>query len=271
MIEAWMYLAIGFLIACLFWIAFVPLIHNRAVRLTARRRDQTGPQSLAEVKADKDHLRAEHAVAVSRLQTQLLRLQTGSTTQRAELGRKSQAIDTLKASLDEQTNRAQAAETRIEGYQDRIAALEQELAEKTARLVRQDVTLASNAAQLGELGSNLDEQQLTGESRRVEVAALMTQVEALKTQIDDATRAKAETDDTLTAQRLIIGDVEAKLAQSERELAARTAEFEAARTRIRELERALTPAETAETLPPNPVSLVPSVDTERPSPPLAVN
>jgi chromosome segregation ATPase len=263
MIETWMYLAIGFLIACLFWIAFVPIIHNRAVRLTVRRLDQTGPQSLAEVKADKDHLRAEHAVAVSRLETQLLRLQTESTTQRAELGRKSQAIEALKSSLDDHGNRIREFETRIEGYQDRIAVLEQEVAEKTDRLARQDAALANTTEQLGKLGSEVGEQQMSVESRRVEVAALMTQVDALKTQVDDATRAKSETDDIVAAQRMIIGDLQAK-----------AAELEAASNRIRDLEAvvaSLAASQTADKVLDSPLSLVKTGETERPKPPVAVN
>jgi hypothetical protein len=38
MIEPVMYFGIGFLVAALLGLLFVPLVHNRAVRLTMRRR-----------------------------------------------------------------------------------------------------------------------------------------------------------------------------------------------------------------------------------------
>ena len=37
MVEPIMYLAIGFLVSMLFGLMIVPLVHNRAVRLTTRR------------------------------------------------------------------------------------------------------------------------------------------------------------------------------------------------------------------------------------------
>src|ERR1700721_2528695 len=57
MIEPIMYLAIGFLVSMLFGLMIVPLVHNRAVRLTTRRLEAATPLSLAEIQAMKDQLR----------------------------------------------------------------------------------------------------------------------------------------------------------------------------------------------------------------------
>ena len=43
MIEPIMYLAIGFLISMLFGLMIVPLVHNRAVRLTTKRMEAATP------------------------------------------------------------------------------------------------------------------------------------------------------------------------------------------------------------------------------------
>jgi len=45
MIEPIMYLAIGFLVSMLFGLMIVPLVHNRAVRLTTRRLEAATPRS----------------------------------------------------------------------------------------------------------------------------------------------------------------------------------------------------------------------------------
>jgi hypothetical protein len=47
MVEPIMYLAIGFLVAMLLGLTIVPLVHNRAVRLTTRRMEAATPLSMA--------------------------------------------------------------------------------------------------------------------------------------------------------------------------------------------------------------------------------
>src|SRR5438093_11406972 len=68
MIEPMMYIGIGFLIAGLLVIGVIPLVHARAVRLTLRRLEASMPISMAEIAADKDQLRAEFAMTMSRLE-----------------------------------------------------------------------------------------------------------------------------------------------------------------------------------------------------------
>jgi hypothetical protein len=45
MIESVMYFGIGFLVATLLGLLFIPLLHNRAVRLTMRRLEASTPMS----------------------------------------------------------------------------------------------------------------------------------------------------------------------------------------------------------------------------------
>ena len=48
MIEPVMYFGIGFLVAALLGLLFVPLVHHRAVRLTMRRVEAATPLSIAD-------------------------------------------------------------------------------------------------------------------------------------------------------------------------------------------------------------------------------
>jgi hypothetical protein len=68
MTEALLYMAIGFLAASLLTIAIMPLIHERAVRLTVRRLENGLPLSIAEIQAEKDALRADFALSTRRLE-----------------------------------------------------------------------------------------------------------------------------------------------------------------------------------------------------------
>lgn len=50
MVEPIMFAGIGFLLAALLVLGFIPLVHGRAVRLTTRRLEALTPVSLAEIK-----------------------------------------------------------------------------------------------------------------------------------------------------------------------------------------------------------------------------
>jgi hypothetical protein len=99
MIESVMYFGIGFLVAALLCLLFVPLVHNRAVRLTMKRLEAATPLSIAEIRADKDQLRAEFAMSTRRLEMSVEKMKAKTTTQLAELGKKSDAINQLKKEL----------------------------------------------------------------------------------------------------------------------------------------------------------------------------
>ena len=52
MIESLMYIGIGLLTGCLIGLAVVPLVHDRAVRLTIRRLERALPNSIRELEVD---------------------------------------------------------------------------------------------------------------------------------------------------------------------------------------------------------------------------
>jgi hypothetical protein len=68
MIESSMYFGIGLLCGALIGLVLIPLVHARAVRLTRRRLEAVLPESMAEVQAEKDLLRAEFAMSTRRLE-----------------------------------------------------------------------------------------------------------------------------------------------------------------------------------------------------------
>ena len=100
MIELIMYMGIGLLFGCLLAVAIVPPVHNRAVRLTARRLE-TPAQSMAELQADKDLLRAEFAMSMRRFEITVEQLKNKLTNQVVELGKKSDIINRLNLERNE--------------------------------------------------------------------------------------------------------------------------------------------------------------------------
>src|SRR5438552_5003091 len=103
MIEPVMFVGIGFLVAGLLVIGVIPLVHARAVRLTMKRLEAVTPMSMAEIQADKDQLRAEFAMSTRRLEMSVEQMKSKTTSQLADIGKKSDAIGRLKVELADKT------------------------------------------------------------------------------------------------------------------------------------------------------------------------
>ena len=127
MIEPIMYIGIGFLVAGLLVIGVIPLVHARAVRLTLRRLEALTPISRAEIQADKDQLRAEFAMLVTRLELNIERLKAKTANQAAEIGRKSEAIGRLRFELSEKTAALLALEAKENRSAHNVPPFESEL------------------------------------------------------------------------------------------------------------------------------------------------
>src|SRR5450631_4508601 len=132
MIEPIMFVGIGFLVAGLLVLGVIPLVHARAVRLTMKRLEAVTPMSMAEIQADKDQLRAEFAMSTRRLEMSVEQMKTKTTSQLAELGKKSDAINRLKVELGEKTATIFALEARDKALRNQLGATEEEIATKTS-------------------------------------------------------------------------------------------------------------------------------------------
>src|SRR5437588_8832070 len=125
MIEPIMYFGLGFLAAALIGLVILPFVHARAVRLTIRRLEAATPLSMAEIQADKDQLRAEFAMSTRRLEMSVEQLKSKSTSQLAELGKKTDAINRLKLELGEKTATIFALEAREKDKKDQHRGTEE--------------------------------------------------------------------------------------------------------------------------------------------------
>jgi chromosome segregation ATPase len=201
MIEPIMYFAIGFLVATLFGLVFIPLVHNRAVRLTIRRFEAATPLSLAEIQADKDQLRAEFAMAMRRLEITVEQLKAQTTSQLAELGKKTAAINRLKAELSEKSATIFALEAREKSLRDQTRSTEDEVGNRTRALEEASRALANKQAELATLTAALDEHTVLSDSQRVEIASLRTEVEALRSEAEQREQELAEIAHRLDRER----------------------------------------------------------------------
>src|ERR1700745_3928070 len=201
MIEPIMYLAIGFLLAMLLGLMILPLVHNRAVRLTTRRMEAPTPLSMAEIQADKAQLRAEFAMSARRLEMNVDKLKHQTTSQLAELGKKTDAINRMKLELGEKNATIFSLEAREKAMKKQQRATEEEFTTKTEALRQAERALADKQAELAKLNSDLTDRSVMAESRKVEMAALNAQVAGLRGRVGEAEKEFAATQTRLEQER----------------------------------------------------------------------
>jgi len=201
MVEPIMYLAIGFLVSMLFGLMIVPLVHNRAVRLTIRRMEAATPLSMAEIQADKDQLRAEFAMSARRLEMSVDQLKSKTTSQLAELGKKSDAINRMKLELGEKNATIFALEARERAGKEQLRATEEEFTAKTEALRDAERALADKRSELGKINAELSDRSIMAESRQVELVAVRAQIDELKNRVGDAEKEFTSTQARLTQER----------------------------------------------------------------------
>jgi DNA repair exonuclease SbcCD ATPase subunit len=253
MIEPVMFFGIGFLVAALLGLLFVPLVHNRAVRLTMRRLEAATPLSIAEIRADKDQLRAEFAMSTRRLEMSVEQMKAKTTGQLAEIGKKTDAINQLKKELGEKTAAIFSFESREKNLRDQLHATEQEFEIKSTALHEAERTLADKQADLAKIIAELGERSILADSQRVELAALRTQIEAMKVNVADYDRAVRSTEERLARERSEaeaaakqaneergkLGDLSARASVLEQQLMVHKTEAEVTSRRVQDLEERL--------------------------------
>lgn len=145
-VQSGLLLALGFLIASLLGLLLASAFWSRAVRLTTQRLRDAMPVSESEIKADRDRLKAEHAVRVHKLTNQL----EGAKLERArhliEINRRDASISALeadataaRAELEENANARRVLEQTVA---DRLPKVEARLSEAKRLLFNRDREIA---------------------------------------------------------------------------------------------------------------------------------
>jgi hypothetical protein len=140
MINALMFGALGFLLACLFALMLTAPLWNRAVKLTTRKLEATMPMSLNDIQADKDQLRAEFAIEIRKVEVALERAKERATRELIEANKRRVEISVLNTDLagakaqlqeNENANRVlqQTIKRRLPDLDSRLKAAKKALAE----------------------------------------------------------------------------------------------------------------------------------------------
>lgn len=173
-----MLVGLGFLLASLLAVLLTPAYRARTVRLTTERVRAQLPVTEQELKADKDRIRAENALRIHRLESQLARFKFGAARQLVEVNRRDGLINTLntdieavKSELDVAQNARNVLEQTIA---DRLPRVEQRLLEAKKLLFQRDREIASLAEDSQRTQRALVEAVQINAQQRTEIERLST-------------------------------------------------------------------------------------------------
>ncbi len=129
-----MYFALGFLVAGLITLLFLPAFWRRALRLSMRRLQMLTPMSMEEVVAERDLLRAEFAVRERRLEQEIDSVKAARAGDLVSLGREAARV----ADFDTRLKQSEAARRDMESL---LRDAERTVAERTDLLSSTEMAL----------------------------------------------------------------------------------------------------------------------------------
>jgi chromosome segregation ATPase len=159
-------------------------------------------------------------------------LKSKTTSQLAELGKKSDAINRMKIELGEKNAAIFALEAREKAMKEQLRATEEEFAAKTELLRNAEQALTDKQSDLSKINSELSDRSMMAESRQVELMAVRAQIDELKNRVGDAEKEFAATQTRLAQER---GESET----ATRELSEARSRVENLSQRVNDLDRQL--------------------------------
>ncbi|EEZ33485.1 conserved hypothetical protein [Brucella sp. 83/13] len=232
-IQSALFLMLGVLVAVFVVVLLGPSVWRRAFFLARRQVQAELPITLAEIRADRDGLRAEHAVAVSKLE-QLLKLERGKTAeQKVTLARQQdelkriplleQNIARLEKRLGEEekggVEARQARDTALEKAEILQAELERVQGHYVALESLADtlrIEISAHEAEISRLMSEITEMRHDRKDATARYNELSTQLTAAQTKLKNETRRNGELQQKLEKLISELSDAQEKLERQNR-------------------------------------------------------
>ncbi|KEY05632.1 hypothetical protein [Brucella inopinata] len=224
---------LGVLVAVFVVVLLGPSVWRRAFFLARRQVQAELPITLAEIRADRDGLRAEHAVAVSKLE-QLLKLERGKTAeQKVTLARQQddlkriplleQNIARLEKRLGEEEKGAAEARQARDRALEKAEILQAELERVQGHYVALEsladtlrIEISAHEAEISRLMSEITEMRHDRKDATARYNELSTQLTAAQTKLKSETRRNGELQQKLEKLISELSDAQEKLERQNR-------------------------------------------------------
>ena len=239
MVQSALLFALGFLVATLLGLLLAPVVWRRAQWIMRHRLEAVVPMTLDEVRADRDALRAEHAMAMRRLEVENQEIRAIDAEHLLEISRGQEALKARAAAIAARDGRIAELDETVRRLSQQIRAREKEIAslEVSHRVASREVAMrreriATLSAALAEAESRADA------SAQMLIARDTTDAE----RSDELIAARREAGTMRQREATLRGaltDAQAELAEAGRERDRLEAELAAERDRADALSRDL--------------------------------
>jgi predicted nucleic acid-binding Zn-ribbon protein len=162
--ETLMLVALGFVLALLLALLFGRGLWNVAVALGARHNAKNVPVQMLELQADRDRLRAEHAMMARKLELRLEDIKARMTEQMAEVSRSRNRVQTLiqqletsESTLATRDREIAALTSQVEAHKADLEAGATTLSQLTASNISKDMEITKLAQSVSQLTLSLRE------------------------------------------------------------------------------------------------------------------
>jgi hypothetical protein len=180
MILSAMLVALGAFLSGLLWLALAVALVRRAKRLTERRLLASVATRRAEFDAERDELRARHAVEMHRQEREVGRVLDLATAYRLEADVKDLDVGGLKAEFVAREEEIRETEARLAVQRELVQELERRHAEAGAALRATQHSLKLERRRRIAAEESLEEAETLAEERRAELMALRAENAALR-------------------------------------------------------------------------------------------
>lgn len=175
-IQSAMLIALGVFLAGFAVFLMAPFYRRRAARLATDALRRSMPLTEAEIRADKDRLRAEHAIAIHKLESKAEESALSAARQMVEINRRDAAISTLESktgamrtAIEEHENARRVLEQTIT---DRLPRVESRLALAKKQLFQRDQEITSLSQSSSKYSQALEEATQINAQHRDEIHRL---------------------------------------------------------------------------------------------------
>lgn len=248
MIQATLIFILGFLSAVFLAVLVAPAIWRRAVALTRRRIEAALPLTMNEIRADKDAVRAEYAMATRKLEVTVRSLREQIAAQSVEVDRIRDDERRIMRERDEKAEEIAALRRQEADLRAALQKGEEEIARLAGLIAERDRLIGERDREIEKLGAMYDEASFNASSRQIDLVAQESKIEkleeeasALREQYEEAqaelrqmTAQAAELDQSVRAEKRRIVALERKLEKLTATLSDREEKLE---RRERDLER----------------------------------
>ena len=180
MIYSAMIFALGVFVSGLVWLGVTVALVGRAKRLTARRILANVAMRRAEFEAERDGLRARHAVEMHRVEREVDRVLDMATAYRLESDVKERDVASMRAELKAREEDAQEMQQRLAAERELVQDLERRHAEAGATLRAVQHALSLEVKRRAMADEAADAASMIAEQQRAELSALRAEAETLR-------------------------------------------------------------------------------------------